>query len=361
MKILSRMGCLGAALAACALLAAAPAAQAQDTSAAQQREQAQKQPGNNGPVWHEVHSGAPNTTTVEGREAGVLIQQQARFPGQRSMSSAGEAWRNYRNGPVTVWGGWLLVLVALAIAAYYFVKGPIGLREKPTGRTIERFGVVQRVTHWCLAISFVVLGLSGLVMLFGKFVLLPLIGYTLFAWLADLSKYLHNFVGPFFILSALVFIVIYLKDNLPGARDVEWVAKAGGLFSGTHVPSGRFNAGEKMYFWGGVVILTIVMSASGLILLFPNLDQLRTTMQQANIVHAIGAILYIAMAFGHIYMGTVGVDGAYQAMRSGYVDETWAKEHHSLWYDEVKSGKSAASAGAVPAGAARAKRSEAGE
>lgn len=343
-----------AALLTCCVSAAyaqgkAPAAPAEDPYAVEQRERARVQPGNNQPVWSEVRSGQANHTSLPGRETGVLIQPQARFIGQDKFSTAGEAWRQFRNGPLTFWGGWLLVIVTLVIAALYFAKGPISLHEKPSGRLIERFTVAERWAHWTMGISFVVLGITGLIMLFGKHVLLPVIGYTLFAWLASLAKNLHNFVAPLFMVSLLVFIVMYVKDNLPKSYDFAWFGKViGFFFRGEHIPSGRFNAGEKAWFWGGVVLLCLIVSVSGLILLFPNFDQLRTTMQEAHVVHAVAALLVIAASLGHIYMGTIGVEGAYQSMRTGYVDEIWAKEHHLYWYEEVKSGKVPAAGGAVP-------------
>jgi len=267
------------------------------------------------------------------------------------VQSGGETWRQIRNGPATVYGGWLLVLVVLAIAAYYATKGALKLREKASGRRIERFGAAERVTHWTVAISFVVMAVSGLTMLFGKHVLLPIIGYTLFAWLTAILKNLHNFVGPLFILGLAAMIVLYLKDNLPRVADLSWFARAGGLFSGAHVPSGKFNGGEKGWFWVGVVALGIVVSVSGLILLFPNFEQTRALMQETWVWHAGAALILMALALGHIYMGTLGVEGAYEAMRNGTVDETWAKEHHELWYHEMKSGGRGAAGGAIPAGA----------
>jgi formate dehydrogenase subunit gamma len=217
---------------------------------------------------------------------------------------------------------------------------------------IQRFTSMEQLVHWSTAISFVVLGLSGLIMLFGKHVLLPVIGYTLFAWLTALAKNLHNFIAPVFIVAVLAMILMWLRDNLPRAYDFQWFARAYAFFiKGEHIPSGRFNAGEKSWFWIGVVALSVVVSYTGVILLFPNFDQTRATMQEAWIWHATAALIYIAISLGHIYMGTIGVEGSYQSMRAGTVDETWAREHHQLWYDEVKSGKSAATGGAVPAGA----------
>jgi formate dehydrogenase subunit gamma len=317
-----------------------------------QQERRVTQPGNNAPVWREVQRGTPNYTSLPGREMDVLIQPPARFVGQDVRTTAGEAWRQFRNGPMTFYGGWLVVLVILAILAFYFWKGPVKLHERPTGRLIHRFSTVEQVVHWSTAISFCILGLSGLIMLFGKHVLLPLFGYTLFAWLAALSKNLHNFVAPFFIVAVLAMIALFVKDNFPRAYDFRWFARAWGVMArGEHVPTGRFNAGEKGWFWFGVVGLSIVVSWTGVILLFPNFDQTRAVMQDAWVWHAGAALVYIAISLGHIYLGTIGLEGSYQAMRSGYVDETWAKEHHEYWYNEVKSGRRGAPGGAVPAGA----------
>jgi formate dehydrogenase subunit gamma len=334
MKFLS-----GLCLAVLVSLSGAVFAQQSPTQEQQQRQMTQ--PGNNAPVWRQVREEAKeHYTSIKGRETGVLVQ------------SAGDTWRRIRNGPVTFWGGWAVIAVLAVIGALYFAKGPIKLHERPTGRLMQRFTSMEQIAHWCMAISFCVLGISGLIMLFGKHVLLPVIGYTLFAWLTSLAKNLHNFVGPFFIVSTLMFVVIFIRDNLPRAYDFMWFRKSFAYMTGgAHVPSGRFNAGEKAWFWGGVVVLSVIVSWTGLILLFPNFDQTRATMQEAWVWHAVAALIYIAVSLGHIYMGTIGVEGAYASMRTGYVDEIWAKEHHEYWYNEAKSGKAAAASGAVPAGA----------
>jgi formate dehydrogenase subunit gamma len=256
----------------------------------------------------------------------------------------------FRNGVVTPFGGWLIAAVALVLGLVYWRKGAIKLQGQPTGRLIERFNAVERYTHWVMGISFVALGITGLVILLGKYILLPVIGYTLFSWLTSLSKNVHNFVGPIFVLSLVVFIVLYIKDNLPKAYDFAWFKNAGGMFGGKHIDTGRFNAGEKAWFWIGVVILSTIVSITGLILNFPNFEQARLVMIQANLIHAIAAVIVVALSLGHIYMGTIGMDGAYESMRFGYVDETWAQEHHKYWYDDVKSGKvKAATASGLPA------------
>jgi formate dehydrogenase subunit gamma len=305
-----------------------------------QDEQVQRQetqPLNNAPVWRDVRGGNINqyqTTQVRGVETNVLVE------------SGGEVWRQIRNGPVTIYGGWLLVITFLLIGAYYAVKGSLKLHGKPSGRTLQRFSAWDRIVHWTTAVTFVILAITGLITLFGKHVLLPVTGYTLFSWLASLSKSLHNFVGPLFAVCTVLMIITYLKDNLPKAYDFLWVRKWGGMFSGEHVPSGRFNAGEKAWFWGFVMVLGIVVSATGFVLDFANFGQGRVLMQQMNVIHAIAGVLFTAGSLGHIYMGTIGVDGAYEAMRNGMVDETWAKDHHEYWYNDVKRRGAAAPGGA---------------
>jgi len=323
------------------LLAIAGGVQAQSAVQKQQRQQEMNQPGNNAPVWGQVRKESQeHYTSIKGREAGVLVQ------------SYGNTWRQIRNGPITFYGGWLVVLVTLALAAFYFAKGPLKLHGKPTGRMVERFTLAERWAHWATAISFCVLAVTGLTTLFGKYVLLPVIGYTLFSWVSALAKNLHNFVAPLFIVSLLVFIVMFVKDNVYQKGDIGWLAKAWGMFvRGAHVPSWRFNMGEKVYFWAGVVALCLALSVTGLILLFPNFDQVRATMQLASIVHAVAAMLMIAFALGHIYVGTIGVEGAYRNMADGVTDEAWAKEHHELWFNEIRGSAKSAPGGAVPVGA----------
>jgi formate dehydrogenase subunit gamma len=317
----------------------APADPRPDESNAQR---AVSQPGNNAPFWRAVRESGQDSgyTSLPGTEKGVLIQSFVQYPGSR-FTTAGEAWRQVRNNWILPYGGSLLIIATLAVALFYFTKGTIKLHEAETGRKIERFTYFERAAHWVNAIAFVVLAVSGIVMAFGKFFLLPILGGTLFGWLAYAMKNLHNFAGPLFAVSLLVVILTFLKDNLPRKDDLLWLAKGGGLFSGAHVPSHRFNAGEKILFWAGVFVLGLIVVASGLVLdkLVPGLAYTRGDMQIAHMIHASAAALMMAAFIGHIYMGTLGMQGAYSAMKTGYVDETWAKEHHELWYNDIKAGR----------------------
>ncbi len=303
-------------------------------------ERAQVQPGNNAPMWRQVGQGVEGVVNFPYREYGVLIQPTVQYPGS-AATNAGEAWRQVRNRVILPYGGSLVLIALLAVAIFYFTKGPLKLHAPETGRRIERFTPFERAAHWANAAAFVLLAVSGLVMALGQYVLRPVVGATLFGWLTYALKNVHNFVGPLFAVSLVIIIATFVRDNLPRREDWAWLMRFGGLFGDGEVPSHRFNAGEKIVFWGGVFVLGLVVVGSGLVLdkLVPGLEYLRAHMQLAHMIHASAALLMVALFIGHIYMGTVGTEGAYRAMKTGYVDETWAREHHQLWYEDIQAGR----------------------
>jgi formate dehydrogenase subunit gamma len=304
------------------------------------------QPGNNAPMWRDVAAGRAGTTSLpasEAPEAGVLIQGPVQYPGSR-MTTAGEAWRQVRNSWIVPYGGALFLILLGALAIFFFVRGPLGHSENPAGlAAIERFTPFERSAHWANAIAFACLAISGLVMAFGRFLLLPIIGGALYGWVTYVLKNLHNFMGPLFVVSLAIIFFTFVRDNFPQRGDLHWLLRAGGAFSrrGDEPPSFRFNAGEKVIFWVGVLLLGIVVASSGLVLdkLIPSLVYERSTMQIAHMVHAVAAVLFLCVFAVHIYIGTIGMRGAYRAMRSGWVDESWAREHHAYWYDEIADGR----------------------
>ena len=306
-------------------------------------ERAKVQPGNNAPMWRQVGEGVTGYSSLpksQAPEAGNLIQPFVQYPGSR-LTNAGEAWRQVRNNWLIPYGGALLLIVLGAIALFYMSKGSIKLHGAKTGRSIERFTPFERSAHWANAIAFCILAISGIVMAFGKFFALPVTGGMLFGWLAYALKNLHNFAGPVFAVSLVIVFFTFLRDNIPNRGDLNWLLKGGGILSGKEVPSHRFNAGEKLVFWGGVLFLGLIVVGSGLVLdkLLPGLVYERSTMQVAHMVHAVATVLMMAMFIGHIYIGTIGMEGAYEGMKTGYVDEAWAREHHEFWYDDVKAGR----------------------
>jgi formate dehydrogenase subunit gamma len=301
------------------------------------------QPGNNAPMWRQVGQGVTGYSSLpksEAPEAGNLIQPFVQYPGSR-VTNAGEAWRQVRNQWIIPYGGSLFLIVLLAIAIYYFTKGPVVNHAPDTGRKIERFTPFERAAHWSNAVAFCVLAISGLVMAFGKFFLLPVVGGALFGWLTWLLKTSHNFAGPLFAVSLVIVFFTFLRDNWPQTGDLNWLLKGGGLITRDEPPSNRFNAGEKLVFWGGVFTLGIVVVSSGFVLdkILPGLVYERGTMQIAHMIHGVATVLMMCMFLGHIYLGTIGMQDAYKAMKTGYVDEEWAREHHAYWYEDVKAGR----------------------
>jgi formate dehydrogenase subunit gamma len=324
-------------VAAPASATAAPEPKPEDNNA----QRARSQPGNNAPFWRQVHDSGRNAgyTSLPAAEAGVLIQPFVQYPGSR-YTNAGEAWRQVRNRWLVPYGGSLVLIALVAVALFHWRKGPIGHAENRGGR-IERFTYFERAAHWTNAIAFCVLALSGIVMAWGKFFLLPVTGLQLFGWITYALKTMHNFFGPLFAVSLVIVIVTFVRDELPRRGDWLWIRKGGGLLSGQEVPSHRFNAGEKLIFWLGAVLLGLVVVGSGLVLdkLIPGLAYLRSDMQVAHMVHIVAAVLMVVLLLGHIYLGTVGMRGAYRAMRDGYVDDEWAREHHALWHQDIEAGK----------------------
>lgn len=324
-------------------------------------ERGKVQPGNNAPMWRQVGAGAEGFTSYpkdSAPEAGILIQPFTQYPGSR-LTNAGEAWRQVRNGLIIPYGGALLLIVLGGLGLYYWRLGAVKLDDAPTGRKIERFTPFERSAHWANAIAFSILAISGLVMAFGQYFLMPIMGKALFGYLAYILKNAHNFAGPVFAVSLIIVIFTFVRDNMPAKGDLNWLLKGGGLFSKEHIKAARFNAGEKVMFWGGAFLLGIIVIASGLVMdkLIPGLSYDRSMMQISHMVHAVATVLMMVVFIGHIYLGTIGTEGTYQGMKTGYVDDNWAKHHHELWLDDVNSGKIPRDRTAVAADAALATKS----
>lgn len=275
--------------------------------------------------WRAVREGSEGYVAAQGPyTTNTLIQ------------NGGQNWRQIRNGPVSNYTPWLLAGVIGLILIFHLVKGRVKISEPRSGRTMERWSMGERILHWYTATLFIILAITGLSMLFGRVVLIPLLGPQGFAAWANVAMLAHNYLGPFFAVGILIEIVWWLRHNIPNASDVTWFAQGGGMISRKHPPAGRMNGGEKLWFW---IICTfgIAVCITGIILNFPNFEQTRETMQIASIIHAISAIVWTAVAIGHIWIGTLGTEGALEGMTSGRVSEEWAKQHHNEWYEKVKS------------------------
>jgi len=245
----------------------------------------------------------------------------------------GRDWRQFNERTLPTYGGYALLGMLAVLLFFYLLRGKVRLESGFSGKAIVRFGGFSRFVHWLTAISFIFLALSGLNVVFGKTLLPPLIGESAFATSSQWAKYAHNYLSVPFTLGLVFMLVIWLKDNLPSAIDLKWISEGGGIVGNKHPAAGRFNFGQKLIFWS-VILVGGVIAASGYVLMFPFYATTIAGMQLAQIVHSIGGVVLIAIIFAHIYIGTVGMEGAFDAMGTGEVDVNWAKTHHSLWAEK---------------------------
>lgn len=279
------------------------------------------------------------------------VSSQGPYTTNTLIQNGGQNWRQYRNGPVSTYGPWILAASLLAIGLFHVVTmGGVKLDAQRSGKTVQRWSVFERYLHWFTATLFIVLAITGLSMLFGRAVLIPVLGSAGFAAWAQLALTLHNYLGPFFVVGVLLEILIWIRHNIPNATDLKWFAQGGGLIGKGHPSAGRMNGGEKVWFW---IICTfgVAVCVTGLVMDFPNFGFSREDMQLANLIHAVAGLVWVAVAFGHIYIGTAGTEGSLEAMTTGRVSVEWAKQHHDQWYEEVKhTAEDTGEASAAPAG-----------
>lgn len=279
-------------------------------------------------MWREAREGQAGFTTQTGP-----------YVTNTMISNVGQTWRQFRMGPLITYGGYLLVGALALVALVFTFVGRVKLAHGRAGMTIERWKPFERYLHWFTATTFIVLAITGLSLLFGRTVLIPVLGHQAFAAWADIGKVVHNYVGPAFSVAVLLMILLWVKHNMPRAVDLKWFAAGGGIFGNGHPSAGKFNGGEKVWFWVGIVVFGIMVSVSGFLLNFPLFGQTRADMALYQAIHAIASLLWIAFFFGHAYIGTLGTEGALEGMTTGRVDVNWAKQHHDLWYeDEIASG-----------------------
>ena len=304
-------------------------------------------------VWRDIRFGVVGTVSIPDSQAGQLIQ------------SRGVDWVAYRNVSLRAWGAWGLAGVVVLLAVFFAVRGRIRIDAGPSGRTVERFNFLERFAHWLTAGSFIILALTGLNLLYGRQVLLPLLGLDAFSTITTAGKYAHAYLAFAFMAGVILILLLWVRHNLPDRTDLAWIAKGGGMFvKGSHPPARKFNVGQKLIFWA-VIIGGISISLSGLALLFPftlalvadtfafinlfgfdlptELTMLEE-MQLSQVWHAIVGLILTIIIIAHIYIGSIGMVGAFAAMGSGMVDENWAREHHSLWFAETR-GEDAPAAG----------------
>ena len=295
-------------------------------------------------IWRAVRKGVTGTVSIPDKKAAQLVQSDA------------DNWRAFKNGPMSQFGGFLLLGVFILLGLFYVARGKIMIEGGASGQTVERFNGIERFTHWLTASSFIVLSLTGLNILYGRYILKPILGPEIFATVTEWGKISHNFIAFAFLIGIILMFFLWVKDNIPNKHDLKWLAMGGGMFTeGVHPPAKRFNAGQKMIFWI-VIIGGGSLTLSGLALMFPfeiqpwagtfslfnnfglNLPTILSPLQETQLSvlwHSVMSLLMIAVIIAHIYIGSVGMEGAIEAMGDGQVDKSWAKSHHNLWFEEV--------------------------
>ncbi len=295
-------------------------------------------------LWRFIREGNSGNVSMQNQMSAIMIQ------------SEGDNYRAFRNGPLSTYGAGGLIGIIILLCVFYGIRGKIKIDSGMSGKVIERFTSIDRFAHWLMAGSFVILAITGLNLLYGKFILLPIIGAEAFTAFTIAGKYAHNFLAFAFMIGLFLSFILWVRHNIPSKVDLEWLKQGGGIFkAGVHPPAKKFNAGQKIIFWA-VMIGGFSVSLSGIALLFPyqtemfaktfgilnligfdlpsNLTALQE--QQLNqLWHGIVSMVLMIMIVAHIYIGSVGMEGALDAMNSGKVDRNWAKEHHGLWVKEV--------------------------
>jgi len=301
-------------------------------------------------LWRMIRQGGAGNVAGGNPEAGLMIQSQ------------GEDWRQLRNVDLPNYSAMAILGILILLSLFYAIRGRIKIEHGKSDKTITRFGLVERASHWLLASSFIILALTGLNLVFGKTLLLPIIGASAFSSLTIFGKFVHNYVGFAFIVALVMVAVLWIKHNIPSRHDIVWFLKGGGMIGLGHPPAKKFNAGQKIIFWV-VILCGASISLSGWALLNPfTTTMMADTAALANSIlgtsfatdlapineqqlqatwHSIMAVFMIVVIIAHIYIGSVGMEGALDAMTSGEVDKNWAMEHHSLWVEEVQAAKKA--------------------
>jgi formate dehydrogenase subunit gamma len=329
---LFRFAIVGALLAMFALVAVPAVAQqptqVNPTASSVKEDQLLKALGSSGQIGGRV--------SIPDAKSGTLIQP------------AGRDWRQFHEVTLRWIGGIAIVGMLVLLVAFYLIRGMVRIERGRAGRTIVRFNAFERAVHWMTATCFIILALSGLNITFGKPLLIPVIGLEAFAAWSQWAKYAHNFLSFPFTIGVVLMLLMWIAWAIPDGTDGRWLREGGGLVGGKHPPAKRFNAGQKLMYWV-VVIGGAAAAITGYLLMFPFYATDIAGMQTTQSIHAIVAVLFVAVMLAHIYIGTIGMEGAFESMGTGTVDVNWARQHHPLWLDEQARSTGQAAPSAQPA------------
>lgn len=271
-----------------------------------------------------------------------IINGRGTIPDAKSYNieqPAGRDWRQFHEVTLPWIGTIAILLMLLLLVGFYLWRGMVKIEGGRSGRLVVRFNELERTIHWMTATCFIILAISGLNITFGRQLLLPLLGADAFASWSQIAKYAHNYLSFPFTIGVVIIFLMWIGGNIPNSIDVDWLKRGGGIVGNDHPPAERFNAGQKVIYW--IVVVGGTLSAiTGYLLMFPFYATDIAGMQTAQMIHGVVGALFVAVMLAHIYIGTIGMEGAFEAMGSGTVDENWAKQHHSLWLEKEVSERS---------------------
>ncbi len=279
-------------------------------------------------LWREIRQRnfpLQGSSQVKGVDSNLLINVE------------GDRWARFRVNQLVNFGAIALAGIVLLLLAFYVIRGKVGVEEGLSGRMVHRFTDYERIIHWVLALVFLLLAITGFILLLGRPFILPFLGKEVFAVFASASKEGHNLFGPVFIVSLLMMLFSFAKRNIYEKGDMTWLLRGGGLIGKSHVTGGFFNMGEKTWYWI-VILVGLVISVSGVILVSPSLGQGRVIMELSHVIHVGAAIILMAISLGHMYLGSIGSEGTLESMKTGYVDINWVAAHHDRWVKEIHDG-----------------------
>lgn len=286
---------------------------------------AQELPNSHNDLWNKVRQGEAGYTAVPNASP-VLID------------NSGQNWRQLRNATIATYGAWLFGGILLAFIVLLFTRGQIRLEKPRTGNKIKRWHEAERLLHWYTAFLFIIMSLTGLLLLYGKAIVLPYVDKTLFAFYLKYCMIIHNYAANFFLFGFIIMILVWLVHSFPRTVDKQWFTQLGGLLSHHPIQAGFFNAGQKIWYWL-IFWVGFVVIGSGFYINLPIFGQTIAGLQLASILHSGFSVIWIAAALIHIYAHLIGREGSLESMTTGQVDETWAKQHHVVWYQEIQDEK----------------------
>ncbi|KPJ88353.1 MAG: hypothetical protein AMS18_13420 [Gemmatimonas sp. SG8_17] len=266
------------------------------------------------------------TVALHGPDGGPVTVSNGMFFGCNPIAFA---INSFHQRIISPYVGPIIIFVVFLIVLHYHGYGPKRITFGPFSREIQRFNLVERGIHLFRLVAFVVLAITGLIMAFNLYLWQQL----LFGSARNLLDF-HIWSGIVFILTTVGGAVLWFRDAAFESYDKQWVKNLGGYLGHKgEVPAGRFNAGQKMFYWYSG-LFGLIMSVTGVMLIYKGAFLLATVCLTSTVHNLVGFFL-IAGVLAHAYLGTVANPGTWRVLVDGTVTREWARHHHPNWYSAL--------------------------